>query len=95
MSDQYHLPQYLDEPYKIFLWTMDEVFVFMMPVLLGLLLFNTPVSGVLIGILLAYAIKKLKGEQGAHTIQYLLYWYWPPFLPYQMIPPSYIRQWVG
>jgi conjugal transfer pilus assembly protein TraL len=95
MSDKYQLPQHLDEPYKIFLWTLDEVFVFVIPVLLGLLLFNTPVIGVLIGITFAYAVKKLKGEEGAFYIHHLLYWYWPPFIPFRVIPPSYIRQWVG
>ena len=95
MNDKYAIPHYLDEPYKILLWTIDEVVVFILPTFLGLTIFNYPLTGVVLGIVMIYALKKLKSDQGHYFIYDLCYWYCPPLIPYRVIPPSYIREWVG
>lgn len=95
MSDKYHFPQTLDEPFKIILWTLDELSVFMIPVLLSVSCFNNIICGLLIGGSLLVGLKKIKGEQGHYFILNLMYWYLPKIISFRKIPASYIREWIG
>lgn len=93
--DKYHIPQHLDAPFKIVIWTADEFLVFVIPFLMLLSLFNAPLMGVAIGSGLMILLKKLKGEEGHHFLLHLTYWYLPPVVRYKVIPPSYFREIVG
>lgn len=93
--DKYHIPQHLDAPFKIVIWTADEFLVFVIPFLTLLSIFNAPLTGVAIGGGLMMILKKLKGEEGHHFLLHLTYWYLPPVVGYKIIPPSYFRELVG
>lgn len=93
--DKYYIPQHLDTPFKIILWTLDEVTVFMVPFSILIFMFNAPLSGVLCGIMLVAMLKKVKGEEGHYFLAHLAYWHLPPFVMYRATPPSYIRQYLG
>lgn len=95
MSDKYHIPQYLDEPFKFMLWTLDELMALFIPFLTLMFLFNSPITGLVIGGLLLFGLKKIKGEQGHFFIHNLMYWYLPSLVRFKQTPPSYIRQWIG
>lgn len=93
--DKFHIPQQIDEPFRLMLWTMDELTIFLVPFLTLLLIFNQPIMGVLIGTSGVFLIKKLKGEQGHYFIYYLMYWYLPAVVKFKVIPPSHFRRFIG
>lgn len=92
--DKYHIPAHLDAPFKIVIWTVDEILLFLIPFLIFLSGFNAPITGLTIGTGGVLALKKLKGEEG-HCFLQLLYWYFPPMIRYQSISPSYKREILG
>lgn len=93
--DKYHIPQNLDQPPKIILWTFDEMAVFMLPFLMSFLIFNAPTIGILIGVFMVVSLKKIKGEEGHYFLKHLAYWYLPPVIHYSATPKSYIREILG
>ena len=54
----YRIPQTLDEPIKFMLWTIDELIAFLAPFLILMLVFNSPVWGMITGPALYSASKK-------------------------------------
>ncbi len=93
--DKYYIPQHLDMPFKIILWTWDEVTVFLAPFAVLFFSFNAPLSGVGCGVMLVALLKKVKGEEGHYFLAHLAYWHLPPFVMYKATPQSYIRQYLG
>jgi conjugal transfer pilus assembly protein TraL len=93
--DKYTIPRSLDEPFKIMLWTLDELCVLFIPFLILMFFFNSPITGLIVGALLLFILKKLKGEQGHFFLHHLLYWYLPPLFYFKKTPPSYRREWIA
>lgn len=93
--NKYHIPQHLDIPFKIMIWTADELLVFVVPLGIILWIFNAPLMGIAIGSGFMMLLKKIKGEEGHHFLLYLTYWYLPPVVHYKVIPPSYCREIIG
>ena len=97
MNDQraYYIPQYLDEPQRIIVWTIDEAVGFIIPFLIFLIGFNSPVIGFLAGGSVLFAFTKLKGQRGPKYVWHLAYWYLPPLLGLRSTPASHLRQLLG
>jgi conjugal transfer pilus assembly protein TraL len=93
--DKYYIPQHLDMPFKVIIWTLDEVMAFLIPTLLLFIMFNALLTGIVIGIASLKILKKVKGEEGHYFLAYLAYWYLPPIVKYKATPPSYIRELLG
>lgn len=93
--DKYTLPQTLEAPVRIVLLTLNELMAFLVPFLLLTFVFNSLIIGVGLGVVLVYSLKKFKGEQGQHYLLNLMYWYLPPIVRFQAIPPSHQRRYVG
>lgn len=89
------IPQYLDAPFKIVLWPVDECLAFLSPFLLLMLGWDAPLSGVALGILCHWGLKQLKGEEGAYALVVLSYWYLPRVLRFKVLPPSWKRFLLG
>ena len=95
MSRPYPIPQTLDEPFKLMLWTLDECLAFLAPFLICMLGLNSPVWGMITGAGAIFAIKKLKGEQGHYFMYHWLYWHFPLLMRLKATPPSYWRELIG
>lgn len=93
--DKNHIPQHLDEPARLILWTIDEAVAFLVPFLIFLWGFNQTVLGTIIGVVLVLVLKKLKGEQGHYFIYSLMYWYFPAMVRFKSTPPSHFREFLG
>ena len=94
-SDKYQIPRFLDDPFKIILWTVDEFLALVMPLFVLLVFFDAPITGVVIGVLAMFLLKKLKGEQGHYFLHALVYWHLPQIVVFKSTPPSYIRDFLG
>ncbi len=95
MSDLYHIPQHLDEPFKLILWTVDEFLLLVMPFVIGMVFLNSPLLGLCLGSGLLWGLKRIKGEQGHYFLYNLLYWYLPTLFRFKATPPSYQRELLG
>jgi len=93
--DKYHVPKYLDEPLRIMLLTIDELVIFFGPFLLVFVFFNQPIVGGMVGGVLVFILKRIKGEQGQHFIYSLIYWHLPQMVRFKATPPSYLRVLLG
>jgi len=93
--DKYSIPQHLDTPFKIILWTWDEVIAFSIPFFSLFLFLNAPLTAVGVGGFLVMLLKKMKGEEGHYFLAHMAYWHLPPFVMYKATPPSYIREILG
>lgn len=93
--DKYYIPQYLDQPFKVIFWTLDEVATFLILFVCLFTLFDSPIVGFLSGVFAVVFLKKIKGEEGQYFLAHLAYWHLPPFVMYKATPRSYIREILG
>jgi conjugal transfer pilus assembly protein TraL len=93
--DRYYLPKTLDEPFRIYILTIDELLVLVLPIFVIGFLFYQMVVGFVLGIGGLALIKKFKGEQGHYYMLHLAYWYLPELIQFKATPPSYIRNYLG
>jgi conjugal transfer pilus assembly protein TraL len=94
-DDKYYIPKAIDEPFRIYLLTLDEFLLLTLPILIIGFVFHQMVLGFMVGISAMWSIKKFKGEQGHYYIAHLAYWYLPPIVRFKATPPSYIRDYIG
>lgn len=93
--DKYYLPKSLDEPFRIYILTIDELLLLVVPILVIGFIFHQIVLGFMLGIGGLTLIKKFKGEQGHFYLVHLAYWYLPDIIQFKVTPPSYIREYLG
>jgi conjugal transfer pilus assembly protein TraL len=93
--NNYYIPQHLDEPFKILLWTVDEFLLFFVPFLLLMFLFSSPLWGSVVGAICMMIVRKIKGEQGHYFIYNVMYWYLPTMMKYKATPASHLRHLLG
>lgn len=93
--DKYYLPKMLDEPFRLYVLTLDELLVLVLPILLIGFIFQQMVMGFVIGVGGVSLLKKYKGEQGHYYLVHLAYWYLPQIVNFKVTPASYVREYVG
>lgn len=96
---KYLIPRYLDEPAKVLIFTMDEIAAIVVCGLAGLYLAHF-LPGVLAGLGLVAALRRLKRGGGINILLYLAYWRLPPafgrgVLGLRATPPSCARLFAG
>jgi conjugal transfer pilus assembly protein TraL len=95
MSRDTYIPQYLDEPERFFIFTPDELVIVVVPLLLGTVLANF-VVGLVIGLALFFALRKLKQGGGLHRLLWVGYWFLPTdVLRLKATPASHLREMAG
>lgn len=91
---QFYIPQYLDEPTRFLLWTMDETLAFFIPLFISLMMNHTGL-GLGVGLVGLIGLKKFKSKIGVAYKRWL-YWYVPAkALRMQGTPSSVIREYLG
>jgi conjugal transfer pilus assembly protein TraL len=94
-QDKYYIPNSIDEPFRVYLLTIDELLLLILPILILGFFLHQMVLGFIIGISALLLIKKFKGEQGHFYLAHLAYWYLPNVVWFKATPPSYIREYLG
>ena len=95
MTDPYIVPQRLDDPERIGLWTLDEFLVLAVPFGWGILS-----QHVLLGLVGAagawFAFRKAKNGRASSWIIHWAYWHLGAgFVPLKATPPSHCRLLAG
>ena len=95
MADRYIVPQRLDDPELIGLWTIDEFLGMLVPFAWGIL-----AQHIFIGLALAtgawFSLRKAKAGRAGSWVRHAAYWYLPGSLfgP-KATPPSHCRLLAG
>ena len=93
-STNHVILHYLDEPVRFLYWTKAELgFYFGMP-FMGMLL-DQETLGVVLMVLGGLTHRTFKKRFGTLNLFVLRYWYFPPDRRLKVIPPSYIRLYLG
>lgn len=98
MSEDYDthlLLQHLDDPLRIFYWTIDEVCALTAPVFVGIAC-DYPLIGFGAAAISFQGLRYVKQKFGVESLKHSYYWYFPPLkkrLPH--VPGSYIREYIG
>lgn len=90
-----HVPQHIDEPARIILWTIDEAVSFLVPFFILFLCFDQVILGIMVGTALVFGLRKIKGEQGHYFLHSVTYWHLPAMIHFRSTPPSYYREFLG
>jgi conjugal transfer pilus assembly protein TraL len=94
MQDKYYIPQYIDQPIRVYLLTIDEFSLLVVSIIIGFLV-DQMLVGFIMSIASVYWLKKVKGEQGHYYLLNLMYWYLPDLVKFKVTPPSHIREYLG
>lgn len=92
---RYNTPQYLNEPYRLIIFTVDEVFVAVMTIYLLGSVCGFIVSSLVIASALIYFMKRMKGNEGPYYYVHLFYWFFGISPKLRATPPSWIREFLG
>lgn len=92
---KYKTPQYLNEPYRLIIFTLDELFVailtlYVFGALCGFILMSLVLTAVLL-----FLMKRMKGNEGAYFYLHIFYWYFSASPKLRATPPSWIREFLG
>lgn len=93
--DKYYIPQRLDEPFKIAMFTLGDIALFCIPFLIITFGFQKQILGLAVSIIISAIFKRLKGDENDNFIKHVVYWYLPPMISYKTTPPSYVREVIG
>lgn len=93
--DKYYVPRSLDEPFRIYLLTIDELFLLVTPIIVIGFCLHQMTLGFALGLFLLFLIKKFKGEQGHYYLVHLAYWHLPNVVWFKVTSPSHIREYLG
>ena len=95
MEPKHILLNHLDQPVRFLYFTLDEAIVLLGSFLLGGIV-NKPLIGIIIGVLLAVILNKIKKFNDNCNITQMFYWYLPTSTKaYRLCLPSYIREFLG
>lgn len=94
MKDTY-IPQHLDAPERLLVFTYDEVAAIVVPLLICILLSNFLVGALFAGASL-WVLRKFKRGSSLSRILWAVYWIAPEdTLRLKATPPSYLRELAG
>lgn len=93
--DTHIILHHLDDPLRIFYWTLDEAAIILVVPFLGLIIEQFFIS-ILIAIFSFWFLRKIKKRYGQGTLKHALYWYFPHNVrKLKKTPPSHIREYLG
>ena len=95
-TEVYLIPKYLDEPERILFWSLDELFVMLLPVIIIGFCFNHLAYSFGVGLVTCVHWKRFKGSEQANLHLYVLYWFYPHWVTrFSATPKSYIKTYLG
>lgn len=85
MSEPIRVPKYVDEPRIVLKWTIDEVMTFFTLFLAGFMA-DIPWLGVLLGIVVSSAVRRMKNTKPKAFMLHTGYWFGFPLKETRTIP---------
>ncbi len=89
----HYIPRRLDDPSKFLFWELDVAAIGFIGMIGGMLL-GFPLSGLCVGVLLAFSYSKLKAGKHPGMMMHLLYWL-TGSVGTKALPHSHLRELNG
>lgn len=91
-----YMPRYLDEKERLFFWTLDECFILMSVILIGVFC-NYLITGLFLAFACQFLYSKLKNTLQLSVLSQYCYWIFPRALFHflKTAPDMAIREYVG
>lgn len=93
--NKYYIPQNLDAPFKIAIFTAFDLVVILVPFFVIAFGFQKQVLALLVSAGLFILLKRIKGDEDNHFFKHYFYWHFPSIGLYQATPPSHVREIIG
>lgn len=94
-TKRYKTPQYLGEPYRLIVFTLDEVFAAIITIYLVGSVCDLLVTSLFLAVFFLYLLRKAKGNEGPCFYVQIFYWYFSLSPKLAATPPSWIREYLG
>jgi conjugal transfer pilus assembly protein TraL len=94
-NSKYKTPQYLSEPYRLILFTLDEIFVALSTLYLVGSVCGFILTSIALASLFIFLMKRMKGNEGPSFYIHLFYWFFSISPKLRATPPSWIREFLG
>lgn len=92
---KYKTPQFLNEPYRLIIFTLDEVLVAVLTIYIFGTVCGFIVSSLFLASVFLLLLRRMKGNEGAYFYVHLLYWHFSVSPKLKATPPSWIREFLG
>ena len=92
---KYKTPQYLNEPYRLIVFTLDEIFIGIATVYLVGVACGFVMTSLALASLFLFMMKRIKGNEGPFYYVHLFYWFFSLSPKVRATPPSWIREFLG
>lgn len=92
---KYKTPQFLNEPYRLIIFTIDEVIVAVLTMYVIGGVCGFIVSSLFLTGLFLFLMKRMKGNEGHYFYIHLFYWYFSLSPKLRSTPPSWVRDFLG
>ena len=94
-AGKYKTPQFLNEPYRLIVFTLDEVIVAVLTVYIVGAMCGFIVTSLFLTGALLFLMKRMKGNEGPYFYIHLFYWFFSLSPKLRSTPPSWIREFLG
>lgn len=94
-AQRYKTPQYLDEPYRLIIFTLDEVFIMGFTIYILGFVCGFIITSLFLSCILTFLARRMKGNEGPYFYLHMLYWHFSLSPGLRMTPPSWIREFLG
>jgi len=94
ISKRHVILNYVDTPLKILFWTVPEILLLVVPLLIGLMI-NQLILAIIISLVNCWANKKYQQHFGKGQFQAVSYWFFPQDMRFKILAPSFIREYQG
>ncbi|HAT8853901.1 TPA: type IV conjugative transfer system protein TraL [Legionella pneumophila] len=92
---KYKTPQYLNEPYRLIIFTLDEVMVAALTLYVFGAVCGFFVTSLILTCAFLFLMKRMKGNEGPYFYIHLFYWFFSLSPKLRATPPSWIRSFLG
>lgn len=94
-AEKYKTPQFLNEPYRLIIFTLDEVIVAVITLYIVGAICGFIVTSLVLTAALLFLMKRMKGNEGPYFYIHLFYWFFSLSPKLRSTPPSWIREFWG
>lgn len=92
---KYKTPQFLNEPYRLIIFTIDEVIVAVLTLYIFGAVCGFIVTSLVLTSFFLYLMRRMKGNEGVYFYVHLFYWFFSLSPKLRATPPSWIREYLG
>ncbi|HIF0232794.1 TPA: type IV conjugative transfer system protein TraL [Legionella pneumophila] len=92
---KYKTPQFLGEPYRLIIFTIDEVILAVFTIYMLGFICGFVITSLILTCIFLFLMRRVKGNEGPYYYVHLFYWFFSLSPKLRATPPSWIREFLG